>query len=72
MDEWSIIRQGRASLATKGAAAALAAVDQHARQFPQGRLVADREKLRAQACARLRAAMHGDAVKIDARCASKP
>ena len=72
LDEWSLLKQGRAALATKDAAAAIVAVELHARRFPNGKLAGLREGLRAQACARLRAATAGDAAKIDKRCAGRP
>ena len=71
-DEWSIIRQGRAALTANNVTGALRAVGQHAGQFPGGSLAVEREGLRTQACARLRAAAHGDAATIDAGCAGKP
>lgn len=70
-DEWSLIRQARASLATHDPTAALATCDEHARRFPKGRFAVRREALRAQACARLFAVAPGDPAQIDARCAAK-
>jgi RNA polymerase sigma factor (sigma-70 family) len=65
------IDQARAALASNDAAAAVAALAQHARRYPAGRLAVEREGLRSQACAHLRAAAR-DGGRIDARCAGEP
>ena len=71
--ERALVRRGRHALVAGNLAAALDALEEHARRFPDGQSVADREKLWSETCARLRGAgAEGDAVGADARCAGRP
>jgi hypothetical protein len=63
--ERALIEQARTALAREQSAAALAALERHARDFPQGELEEERESLRVQALVGL--AQFGEARKIGAR-----
>ena len=64
--EQAVMDKARTGIAERRMEQALAALAEHARRFPRGRYVAEREELRARGCAWLRSV--SPAGGSEARC----